>query len=738
MPSGTRSAFWMGWMSVIATLALSACGGGGGGDSGGGGGGDGGNGGNGGDQAPVGQLRFAQITAEVAERAGFATVMIERIGGSRGAISVSATSANGEATAGQDYEALSTTINFADGDSAPKAVRLNVTNDSIGEQDETVILRLSNPTGGATLIASTCILFIDDDDAATAASLAIGYEVKRLAFQWTSAMRADSYRFMVNDGVGQDFLQSGTDLAATTASTKFQIPVHLYNWEPSLLQYRVDACNGGGCAPSNSVKAIRIGSVLATGYIKASDTAMGARFGSSVAVSGNGKTVAIGAPFANGERGAIYIYTAPASGPVLFPQPLRIPAPSTQSMRFGSVVALNEEGDMLAVGAPFDDNRQFGVGTYPGAPNTDAMHSGGVFVYVRSGGVWSGTPVYIKASDVDAGDEFGSAVAFDGTTLVVGAPGQDSPTDTLDDTNSAVDSGAAYAFTAVSGNWVQSTRILKASNIGTGDRFGSSVALGKSASVILVGAPNEDGDGVGIDPADSDTKPDSGAAYRFVRVNGGTEPPQGPSEWNSPQRFKAINSGEGDHYGTAVAASSSGDVFTVGAPNEDGTLLDRPNDQGSDVGAVYAYTIPSEGPIDVAYLKALRRFDGALFGSSVALNGDGSILAVGSPRESVDEIGVDGAQNALPTSANAGAVDILMRGARASWSSPGDAAPIRHYVKASNTGAGDLFGSGASLSRDGATLVVGAPSEDGNGRNISGDNNPANNSIAESGAAYLY
>src|SRR5262249_10659003 len=144
----------------------------------------------------------------------------------------------------------------------------------------------------------------------------------------------------------------------------------------------------------------------------------------------------------------------------------------------------------------------------------NAAHSGGVFIYTRNPGVpvTFSAPVYIKASDADTGDEFGSAVALRDTVLVVGAPRQDSPgTDDSDVTNAAPDSGAADAFYTKAGTWAQAPGLLKASSVGNGNLFGSSVAIAQAGAVILIGAPNED----------TNTVPDSGAAYRFVRTDGG-------------------------------------------------------------------------------------------------------------------------------------------------------------------------------------------------------------------------
>ena len=70
-----------------------------------------------------------------------------------------------------------------------------------------------------------------------------------------------------------------------------------------------------------------------------------------------------------------------------------------------------------------------------------------MLVYTRNRGVplTFSAPVYIKAIDCDTDDQFGTAVALKDTVIVVGAPGQDSPT-RGSTTNDAVDSGAAFLF----------------------------------------------------------------------------------------------------------------------------------------------------------------------------------------------------------------------------------------------------------------------------------------------------
>jgi hypothetical protein len=59
------------------------------------------------------------------------------------------------------------------------------------------------------------------------------------------------------------------------------------------------------------------------------------------------------------------------------------------------------------------------------------------------------------------------------------------------------------------------------------------------------------------------------------------------------------------------------------------------------------------------------------------------------------------------------------------------------YVKASNTGANDLFGWALALDSTGDTLVIGAPEEDGSDVGVSGGVH-LDNAAAGAGAAYLY
>ena len=114
----------------------------------------------------VGTLGVASQAAQFAENAGNASVRVQRLGGSTGAVSVSYATRDGTALAGSDYTAASGTLNWADGDLADKTVTIALTNDASVEPDENFSLLLSAATGGAALGAATIVVTIANDDVA--------------------------------------------------------------------------------------------------------------------------------------------------------------------------------------------------------------------------------------------------------------------------------------------------------------------------------------------------------------------------------------------------------------------------------------------------------------------------------------------------------------------------------------------------------------------------------------------
>ncbi len=324
---------------------------------------------------------------------------------------------------------------------------------------------------------------------------------------------------------------------------------------------------------------------------------------------------------------------------------------------------------------------------------------------------------YLKASNTGAGDAFGLAVAEDGDTLVIGAPLEDSAATGVGGNqadNSAADAGAAYVYVRVAGVWQQQA-YLKASNSGAGDRFGIAVAI--SGDTLVVGADFEDSaaNGVGGDGAD-DSKPNSGAAYVFVRSG---------SVWSQQAYVKASNTDSGDWFGRYVAIH--GDTVVIGAQSEDSSATAVNGDQASngaaDSGAAYVFVRSGTSWSQEAYLKASNAEAVDRFGCAVGVSG--STIVVGASDEDSSAAVVDGDQS--NNSANeAGAAYVFVRSGT-TWSQ-------QAYLKASNTDPVDTFGGFVAISGD--TVVVGANREDSSATGVNGD--PSDDNAADAGAAYVF
>jgi uncharacterized delta-60 repeat protein len=112
-----------------------------------------------------GQIAFTQSAAVVAENAATIALTARRSNGADGSVSATYAVTGGTATAGADFTLASGTVSWADGEVADKTITVTIANDSVDEPDETLVLTLSAPTGGATLGAQTeATVTITDDD----------------------------------------------------------------------------------------------------------------------------------------------------------------------------------------------------------------------------------------------------------------------------------------------------------------------------------------------------------------------------------------------------------------------------------------------------------------------------------------------------------------------------------------------------------------------------------------------
>jgi hypothetical protein len=268
------------------------------------------------------------------------------------------------------------------------------------------------------------------------------------------------------------------------------------------------------------------------------------------------------------DAGAAYVYARGASG---WSYLASLPAADlVASDHFGAAVAI--DGDTIAVGAPEADR-------------PDASNCGKVFVFRRNGSSWT-QHAQLFASDAANSDAFGAAIALSGDTLLIGAGLANAP---------STDSGAVYVFTRTGFTWSQQAKLVAADRAAF-DRFGYSVDLhGDNA---LVSALEDDHTGAF----------NGGSAYVFVRSAG---------VWTQQAKLVSSEVAANDLFGCAVAIHRDRVVIGASAHDINGMY---------NVGSAYVFERQGTLWTQTATLSASDAAEGALFGSSVALDGGTAII----------------------------------------------------------------------------------------------------------------
>ncbi|MBK8286705.1 MAG: FG-GAP repeat protein [Ahniella sp.] len=280
-------------------------------------------------------------------------------------------------------------------------------------------------------------------------------------------------------------------------------------------------------------------------------------FGYSVAADAN--LLLAGAPGENDQAGAAYVFRCENQGCL---QEARLSNLTvTSGHAFGAEVAL------------------FGADLFVAAPRQNA---GAVFAYQRpAAGVVTAHSV-LMAKDGAAGDEFGATMAFDGNTLVIGAPGDDN------------DRGSVHVYVRQSGEWVLQSHLF-AWDGAARDRFGSAVAI--QGDRIAVGAPFDGGIGMASPYA-------RGAVYLFTRSGG---------LWAPEQKILAPNAANGDLFGRSLHLSAN--RLVVGAPGRNDHLeaswFERPGGSWQNLGSLLP-TAPWRSTVRLEPLFAQRRSMGGV------------------------------------------------------------------------------------------------------------------------------
>jgi trimeric autotransporter adhesin len=490
-------------------------------------------------------------------------------------------------------------------------------------------------------------------------------------------------------------------------------------------------------------------------YLKASNTQANDHFGDGgtllghgVALSGDGSTLAVGAPGessgakgVNGNQndnsvysaGAVYIFTRVNNA---WTQQAYIKASNPgQSYRFGHFVSLSQDGNTLAVSAFFEASAAKGIN---GDQNDKSIpQAGAVYVFTRTGATWS-QQAYVKASNTGEagvgdqpgeGDQFGFSIGLsaDGNTLAVGAIGEDSGAKGINgdqNDNSQMGSGAVYVYTRTGSTWSQQAYI-KQSNTDANDLFGYAVGLSADGNTLAASAYDEDSSSRVINGPMDRGRRGSGAIYVFTRTG---------STWAQTAYLKASNAEAGDSLGYDIAISQDGNTIVGGAGDED-CFSPGINPPGCDndvkldssTGAVYVFVRNGGTWTQQAFIKSSHPGKEDWFGSRLNLSGDGDTLAVGAQLENGGSKGINGNQNDL-SAEDSGALYLFTRSGT-TWTQ-------QAYVKGTNTEAYDEFGSSMALSKDGKLIAIGARGEASAAKGVNGTQN--DNSAMGAGAVYIF
>lgn len=319
---------------------------------------------------------------------------------------------------------------------------------------------------------------------------------KTLRFEWDDNGAATRYRLLVNpDGA------SGYSLAAGFSGPRNRYDQIVFLPDRLNAAYMLEACNSRGCASSEAVY-VSGGLNQAIGALRRDDNAVNGYFGTDVALSADGSTLAVGTPGDEGADGTV----AYAGAVQVFRRDgadwsreavLRADHPG-QYDQLGEALALNADGTVLAAGAVRESSDATGIDG-DGA-NDNAASSGAAYVFHHNGSAWAQS-AYVKAPNSDADDGFGFRVALDaaGETLAVSAQGEQSTAAGIDGAqadNTADGAGAVYLFRLDGGVWAR-RHYLKAPTPDSDDRFGQGLALAADGDTLAAGAPNDDGTGNG-------------------------------------------------------------------------------------------------------------------------------------------------------------------------------------------------------------------------------------------------
>ncbi|MFZ2323456.1 MAG: T9SS type A sorting domain-containing protein [Ignavibacteriaceae bacterium] len=351
--------------------------------------------------------------------------------------------------------------------------------------------------------------------------------------------------------------------------------------------------------------------------------------GYSVALSADGNTAIVGGIGDNANAGAVWVYTR--SGGVWTLEAKLIGMGATGSASQGFSVALSADGNTAIVG---------GIG--------DNTNAGAAWMFTRSGGVWTQQGNKLVGTDAVGNAQQGCSVSLsaDGNTAIIGG---------FRDNTFA---GAVWIFTRSGNVWSQQgSKLVVTDAIGSA-RLGISVDLSSDGNTAIVGGHTDNAN--------------AGAVWIFTRSD---------TFWTALTKLTGSGAIGNARFGRSVSISSDGNTAIVGGYEDDASK-----------GAVWVYTRSGGSWTQQGNKLVGTGADGnASQGFSISLSADGNTALIG---------GID--DNAF-----AGATWVFTRSGEV-WSQLGNKLIGSDAVGNANQGGA------VAIAPDGNTIIVGGIADNTN------------------------
>jgi len=403
------------------------------------------------------------------------------------------------------------------------------------------------------------------------------------------------------------------------------------------------------------------------------------------------------------------------------------------------VGASGEDSAARGVNGDQNDNSAFGISSF--------FSAGAAYVFQRENELWSQI-AYLKASNSDSNDNFGTSVAISGETVVVSAPVEDGLGRAVNSnaaSNGASDSGASYIFelgvARDEPELVAETEIDEAVAVLTDQfEFARTELNGRREQEIMI---RNEGEG---DLVLSSITVDSASYLIEGTIEGQTIPPNAmatftlvfsPAVVDENPATLRLTSNDSDESLVTVSLLGQGGFPAITLFDEAGNIVS--DGVELDFGSVFSGSV---NPVNfILRNTGVADLDLSLIPRGrFLLSSNQAVLAPGEETELIltFEPSFSGAHSETVELSFEGADRSLFSFTLTGFSlSPAELAQ-EAYLKASNTAESDRFGTSVAISGD--FMVVGASGEDSGARGIDGDqsDNSARGSLADAGAAYVF